>query len=233
MLGLRGEALEELSVVKEQYRDQPQTLYALALHMLEVGDYQSPIMIAKRYFREPLERRRISLDSPLWRMAYPTGYIPQIRRYAAPHVDPFLVAGIIREESLYNPKALSSVGAMGLMQLMPATANRIARRLGLDPVDREDLLHADLNVRLGVDYVAKLLRDYQGNLIRAVAAYNAGPKAVNRWIAKFGDRDPDEFVELISYRETRRYVKRVLTSYRIYQALHSTTCSAIPLDRAC
>ena len=233
MLGLRGEALEELSVVKEQYRDQPQTLYALALHMLEVGDYQSPIVIAKRYFREPLERRRISLDSPIWRMAYPTGYIPQIRRYAAPHVDPFLVAGIIREESLYNPKALSPVGAMGLMQLMPATANRIARRLGLDPVDREDLLHADLNVRLGVDYVAKLLRDYQGNLIRAVAAYNAGPKAVNRWIAKFGDRDPDEFVELISYRETRRYVKRVLTSYRIYQALHSTTCSAIPLDRAC
>ncbi len=232
-LDFRREAAEELSLVKEQYGDQPQTLYALALHMLEVGDYESPALIAKRYFREPLERRRIPLDSPLWRMAYPTGYVPKIRRYAAPHVDPLLVAGIIREESLYNPQALSSVGAMGLMQLMPATANRVARRLGLDSVDREDLLQAEVNVRLGVDYVGELLRDYKGNLIRAVAAYNAGPDAVNRWIARFGDRDPDEFVELISYRETRRYVKRVITSYRIYHALHSTTCSALPLDRVC
>ena len=232
-LDFRREAAEELLLVKEHYGDQPQTLYALALHMLEVGDYASPIVIAKRYFREPLERRRISLDSPLWRMAYPTGYVTKIRRYADPHVDPFLVAGIIREESLYNPKALSSVGAMGLMQLMPETATRVAHRLGLGSVNREDLLKGDVNVRLGVAYVGELLRDYKGNLIRAVAAYNAGPDAVSRWIAKFGAGDPDEFVELISYRETRRYVKRVLTSYRIYHALHSTTCGALPLDRAC
>ena len=232
-LGLRREAAEELLVVKEQYGGQPETLYALARHMLAVGDDASPIVIAKRYFREPLERRLISLDSPLWRMAYPTGYVPTIRRHAASHVDPLLVAGIIREESLYDPKALSSVGAMGLMQLMPETANRIARRLGLDSADREDLLQGELNVRLGVDYVGELLRDYKGNLIRAVAAYNAGPDAVDRWIARFGGRDPDEFVELISYRETRRYVKRVITSYRIYHALHSTTCSTLPLDRAC
>ncbi|MYG40791.1 MAG: transglycosylase SLT domain-containing protein [Nitrospira sp. SB0677_bin_15] len=232
-LGLRREALEELLVVKRQYHNQPQTMYALARHMLELGDFEAPLVIAKRYFWEPLERRLISFDSPLWRMAYPTGYMPQIRRYAASHVDPFWVAGIIREESLYNPKALSSVGAMGLMQLMPRTANRIARRLGLAPMDRKDLLQGEVNVRLGVAYVRQLSRDYQGNLIRAIAAYNAGPAAVKRWIAKFGDRDPDEFVELISYRETRRYVKRVLTSYRIYKTLYSTTCSTIPLDRAC
>ena len=233
MLGLSREAAKELLVVKEQYGDRPHTLYALGRHLLEVGDYASAIVIAKRNFREPMERRRTSLDSPLWRMAYPTVYIPKIRRYADPHVDPFLVAGIIREESLYNPKALSPVGAMGLMQLMPETATRVAHRLGLGPVNREDLLKGDVNVRLGVAYVGELLRDYKGNLIRAVAAYNAGPDAVNRWIARFGDRDPDEFVELISYRETRRYVKRVITSYRIYHTLHSTTCGTLPLDRAC
>ncbi|MYH01710.1 MAG: transglycosylase SLT domain-containing protein [Nitrospira sp. SB0675_bin_23] len=232
-LGLRREALEELLVVKRQYHNQPQTMYALARHMLELGDFEAPLVIAKRYFWEPLERRLISFDSPLWRMAYPTGYMPQIRRYVASHVDPFWVAGIIREESLYNPKALSSVGAMGLMQLMPRTANRIAHRLGLAPMDRKDLLQGEVNVRLGVAYVRQLSRDYRGNLIRAIAAYNAGPAAVKRWIAKFGDRDPDEFVELISYGETRRYVKRVLTSYRIYKTLYSTTCSTIPLDRAC
>ncbi len=229
----RREAAEELLLVKEQYRDQSDTLYVLAQHMLDVGDYGSPILIARQYFGKSLERRRIALDSPLWRMAYPTGSIPVIRRYADPHVDPFLVAAIIREESLYNPKALSPVGAMGLMQLMPETANRVARGLGFGPVDREDLLDEDVNIRLGVDYVGDLLRDVNGNLIRAVAAYNAGPDALNRWIAKFGNRDPDEFVEMISYREARRYVKRVITSYRIYHALYSTTCSALPLDRAC
>ncbi len=232
-LGLRREAVEELSAVKAQYGDQPQTLYALAQHMLAVEDYASPIVIAARHFREPLKRRRIAFDSLLWRMAYPTGYLPTIRRYADGRVDPLLVAGLIREESLYDPGALSAVGAMGLMQLMPETANRVALRLGLGSPDREDLLDGAMNIRLGVDYVGELLRDYQGNLIRAVAAYNAGPDAVNRWIARFGNRDPDEFVELISYRETRRYVKRVLTSYRIYHILHSTTCSALALDRAC
>ena len=232
-LDFHREAADELLAVKAQYGDQPHTLYGLAQHMLDAGDYESPILIATRYFRESLERRRIALDAPLWRMAYPTGYIPTIRRYAGPHVDPFLVAGIIREESLYNPKALSRAGAMGLMQLMPETADRVALRLGLGSVDREDLLDGEMNIRLGTDYVGELLRAYQGNLIRAVAAYNAGPDAVSRWIAKFGNRDPDEFVELISYRETRRYVKRVLTSYRIYHALLSTTCSTFPLDRAC
>ncbi len=232
-LGLRQEAAEELLRVKEHYRNQPQTLYAIALQMMEVGDYESALLIAKRYFLESLERGQLPADSPLWRMAYPTGYLTKIRQYADPHVDPFLVAGIIREESLYNPKALSPVGAMGLMQLMPKTANRVACRLGVGSIDREDLLEGDLNVRLGVHYVGELLHDYKGNPIHAVAAYNAGPHAVKRWIATFGDREPDEFVELISYTETRRYVKRVITSYRIYHFLHSTTCSALALDRAC
>ena len=232
-LNLHREAADELLLVKAQYGNQPHVLYGLAQHLLDVGDYESPIVIATRHFREPLERRWISPDSLLWRMAYPTGYIPTIRRYAGPHVDPLLVAGIIREESLYNPKALSRAGAMGLMQLMPQTANRVALRLGLGSVDRADLLDGEMNIRLGTDYIGELLRDYQGNLIRAVAAYNAGPDAVSRWIAKFGNRDPDEFVELISYRETRRYVKRVLTSYRIYHAILSTTCSTFTLDRAC
>ena len=232
-LDFHREAVEELLLVKAQYGNQPHTVYGLAQHMLNVGDYESSIIIATRYFRRPLERRQVALDAPLWRMAYPTGYIPTIRRYAGPHVDPLLVAGIIREESLYNPKALSRAGAMGLMQLMPETANRVAHGLGLGSVDREDLFDGEMNIRLGVDYVGELLRDYQGNLVRAVAAYNAGPAAVSRWLARFGNRDQDEFVELISYRETRRYVKRVLTSYRIYHALLSTTCSISPLDRAC
>ncbi len=232
-LGLRREAGGELSLVKQHYRARPQILYALALRMMEAGDDESALKIARRHFRDRLARRQISADSPLWKMAYPTGYVDTIRSHAVQHVDPYLVAGIIREESLYNPTALSPVGAMGLMQLMPKTADRLARQLGLGPVDREDLFEGDFNVRLGVAYVGELLRLYEGNRIQAVAAYNAGRDAVERWIAKFGHRAPDEFVELISYKETRRYVKRVITSYRIYLDLYATTCSAPYLDTDC
>ena len=232
-LGLRREAGRELSLVKQHYRARPQILYALALRMMEAGDDESALKIARRHFRDRLARRQISADSPLWKMAYPTGYVNTIRSHAVQHVDPYLVAGIIREESLYNPTALSPVGAMGLMQLMPKTADRLARQLGLGSVDREDLFEGDFNVRLGVAYVGELLRLYEGNRIQAVAAYNAGRDAVERWIAKFGHRAPDEFVELISYKETRRYVKRVITSYRIYLDLYATTCSAPYLDTDC
>ena len=232
-LGLRREAGGELSLVKQHYRARPQILYALALRMMEAGDDESALKIARRHFRDRLARRQISADSPLWKMAYPTGYVDTIRSHAVQHVDPYLVAGIIREESLYNPTALSPVGAMGLMQLMPKTADRLARQLGLGSVDREDLFEGDFNIRLGVAYVGELLRIYEGNRIQAVAAYNAGRDAVERWIAKFGHRAPDEFVELISYKETRRYVKRVITSYRIYLDLYATTCSAPYLDTDC
>ncbi len=232
-LGLREEAVGELASLQTHYRGQPQRLYALARSMMEYGAYDAALLIARRHFPDALERHQVPHDSPLWKMAYPTGYVRAIRGYADPHVDPFLVAGIIREESLYNPRALSPVGAAGLMQFMPKTANRVARRLGLGSVDREDLFEGEVNVRLGVSYVGELLHTYQGNQIHAIAAYNAGPDAVKRWIARFGERDPDEFVELISYKETRRYVKRVITSSRIYHHLYSTVCSAFRLDTAC
>ena len=233
LMGLREEAAGELLAVKARYRGQPRNVYAVARRLMEFGAYDAAVVIAVRNFLDALQRHQVPPDSPLWRVTYPAGYLQAIRDSAAPHVDAFLVAGLIREESLYDSRALSPVGAMGLMQLMPKTANRVARRLGLGSVDREDLFDGALNVRLGAYHVGELLDAYQGNQIHAIAAYNAGHKVVRRWIDKFGDRDPDEFVELISYKETRRYVKRVITSYRIYRYLYSTACSAFRLDRAC
>ncbi len=233
LLGLCEEAAGELLAVTTRDRGRPRTRYAVARQLMECGAYDAAALIAIRHFRDALRRHHVPSDSPLWRIAYPAGYAGAIRASAAPHVDPFLVAGLIREESLYDPRALSPVGAMGLMQLMPETAGRVARRLGLGSVDRDDLFDGALNVRLGAYHVGELLEAYRGNQIHAIAAYNAGPEAVQRWIDKFGDRDPDEFVELISYKETRRYVKRVITSSRIYRYLYATACSAFRLDRAC
>jgi soluble lytic murein transglycosylase len=138
---------------------------------------------------------------------------------AAQSVDPDLLSAIIREESQYDERAVSRVGALGLMQVMPATANTVAKKLGMAEVKRDDLFDEETNVRIGARYVAQLLEQFSGNIIYTVAAYNAGPQAVSGWIAKYGQREPDEFVELIPYQETRLYVKRVLRSYREYQRL--------------
>ena len=100
---------------------------------------------------------------------------------------------------------------------MPVTANAVAQRYGFPSVGREELFDRETNIRLGVRYLGQLLEQYGGNLAYAVAAYNAGPIAVNNWIATHHGRDQDEFVELIPYQETRLYVKRVLRSYGEYR----------------
>src|SRR2546427_12354828 len=119
------------------------------------------------------------------------------------------------------------------MQLMPGTAQTVARRLGLPNVIRDELFDQETNIRLGIGYLKQLLQQFSGNVILAVAAYNAGPPAVSAWATKNGDKEPDEFVELIPYQETRQYVKRVLRSYREYHRLGRGTCDARSLAKVC
>jgi len=233
ILGLMEEATGELLHVSQTFRSTPGALFDIAVQLREVKAYDQALLIAKRHFRDSVERQRVPRTSALWSMAYPNGYLPTIQQYADSQVDPYLIAGIIREESLFNPQALSPVGAIGLMQLMPATAQRVANRIGLPSIEREDLFSGEFNIQLGVQYVGQLLMKNEGNVIRVIAAYNAGPNAVKRWVSKNGHREADEFVELISYKETRRYVKRVLTSYHVYRDLYSTRCSGSSLDKGC
>lgn len=131
-------------------------------------------------------------------------------------VDPLLLASLSRRESLFEERARSPVGAFGLMQLMPATAAATAGR----EVSREELAVATTNIDLGARYLRQLLDKYDDRIIPALAAYNGGPAAVARWQAASGTRPGDEFVERITYRETRRYVKAVLENYQIYRALY-------------
>lgn len=233
VLGLKQEAAGELLHVSRTFRSTPEALFDIAVQLGKIGAYDHALLIAKRYFQEAVERKRFPPTSEFWSVAYPNGYLPIIQNYADSQIDPYLIAGIIREESLYNPEALSPVGAIGLMQLMPETARRVANRIGLPGIEREDLFSGEINIRLGVQYVSQLLGENEGKVIRVIAAYNAGPNAVRRWVEKNGHREADEFVELISYKETRRYVKRVLTSYHVYHDLYSTRCSGLSLDNGC
>lgn len=222
-LGFAQDAARELGFLTEQYSRDQDVLLAFSTMLSEVGAYHPALRVAKVHFKEKLERSGLPTAPALWTVAYPTGLLPTIAAQGVSAVDPYLAAAIIREESQYDEKALSVMGAVGLMQLMPVTANAVAQRYGFPAVGREELFDRETNIRLGVRYLGQLLDQYGGNLAYAVAAYNAGPIAVNNWIAVHNGRDQDEFVELIPYQETRLYVKRVLRSYGEYRRLNHGT----------
>jgi soluble lytic murein transglycosylase len=136
-------------------------------------------------------------------------------------VDPLLLAAIIRSESGFNPFAESNKGARGLMQLMPSTAEQMARELKLNYQDSDDLYTQDVNLRLGARYFSNLLKSFNGSLVLAVAAYNAGPSKVKAWQLLTWGRDQDEILASIPLPETREYVRNVLWHYRFYKGLQS------------
>jgi soluble lytic murein transglycosylase len=218
-LGLDADAAHEVALLSERYSRDPDALVALSTMLNEVGAYHHALRLARARFRDQLERTGGAVAPSLWSVAYPTGLLPTIKLQSAKGVDPYLIAAIIREESQYDVKAVSRVGAIGLMQVMPATANTVAQRVGLPAVGREDLFDQETNIRIGVRYVEQLLEQFSGNLVYTIASYNAGPLAVGNWITQYRGQGQDEFVELIPYQETRQYVKRVLRTYREYVRL--------------
>lgn len=154
-----------------------------------------------------------------WDCLYPAPYPDTVgaleARYGIPRG---LVYAVIRQESGFNPDARSPVGAQGLMQLMPATAEKTAARLQR-PWDDSTLCRPGTNVELGATYLGLLLRTFGGSVPLAVAAYNAGPKAVAGWKSHAGSIPVDVFTALIPYRETRHYVWRVMGNYARYAFL--------------
>jgi len=155
-------------------------------------------------------------ESRLYLLRFPMHHDATIRREAARNgLDPAWVAGEIRSESVFDPKARSSANARGLMQLLPGTGADVARRLGLPWGGADSLYDPDTNITLGSAYLRQLLDKY-GKPYQTIAAYNAGPAPVARWTSQRPSMDPDFWIETISYKETREYVARVLAFSTIY-----------------
>jgi soluble lytic murein transglycosylase len=167
-----------------------------------------------------------SEDAVQRRHLYPLGYWDVVEEEAwANGLDPLLVSAVIRQESRFRPEAISPANAHGLMQLLPPTARDVARQGG-QPEPRTDALRdVRTNVALGTRHLRELFDRYLGSTVRALAAYNAGPEAVAKWDERHGDRPVDEFVELISFEETREYVKSVLGAYQVYRSLYAPSAS--------
>lgn len=149
-----------------------------------------------------------------------TGLYPDINVWKPKRatVDYSLINAIIRQESAFNPSVKSSAGAMGLMQIMPGTADHIRHQQGKRALPASYVYRPDINVKLGQYYIGYLLEEFNGNIIYAIAAYNAGPGNVKKWIDNgLGDNGPTAFVEAIPFPETKKYVKRVMSNYWVYR----------------
>jgi soluble lytic murein transglycosylase len=155
------------------------------------------------------------------RRVYPIHYKDLITQYSLEHdVDPFLVTAVIRVESRFRPQALSAKGARGLMQVMPDTGNWIAGELGIEEFDPEMLYDPITNLNVGTWYLAFLLREYGGDPVRTLAAYNAGRGNVSKWIEERRWSGGEGDVNSIPFLETREYVKKVLHLYRKYHEVY-------------
>jgi soluble lytic murein transglycosylase len=164
----------------------------------------------------------VSRGLPLDLLAYPTIGIPSFEARGNA-VEAPVVFAIARQESAFNPAAMSPVGARGLLQLMPGTAKITAKQAGL-PYDLKRLTTDPVyNATLGAYHLGHLVDNYDGSYIMTFAAYNAGPGRVRDWVAKYGDPrsgqiDPVDWVELIPFTETRNYVQRVMENVQVYRA---------------
>lgn len=128
-----------------------------------------------------------------------------------------LIYAVIRQESAFFENISSSVGATGLMQIMPQTAKQVARKSKISYKGRNELFVADKNINIGVAYLKNLSDKYDDNMIFMIAAYNAGPRQVNHWIKHNPHKDMDIWIETIPWAETRNYVKNVIAFYAVYQ----------------
>ncbi len=152
------------------------------------------------------------------RLTHPLRYRDLIARYCAEHgVDPFLVAAIVRAESRFRPSAASDKGALGLMQVMPDTGRWAAFELGMEAYEPEMLCDPEVNLRIGTWYLASLHREFGGDTVIVLAAYNAGLGNVRKWLEDERWTGRQEEVDRIPFPETREYVKKVLRLHETYR----------------
>lgn len=216
LAGLDSEAVAEVRALVAAPPDQLDALVALSEGLTARGHGPAGVQLGW------IARGRAPGDARALRAVFPW---PNRRAVTAEAeefgVDPLLFAALVRQESVFDAGAQSRSGARGLAQLLPATAAEVARRLDV-ALEPEWLVVPDLNLHLGAAHFAHLVRHFDGRLDAAIAAYNAGATPVRRWLGRPGMGDPDAFVELIPYRETRGYLRAVQRNRWLYAALYPT-----------
>jgi soluble lytic murein transglycosylase len=185
------------------------------------GEYWRALQAMKHsgvsFFSLPLN----TVPMAYWHLLFPQPYWTEIMANAGKNgLDPYLVASLIRQESEFNPGAVSHANAYGLMQLLPSVGKANAKKVGLKGFTTGELLNPPLNIELGTENLKQVLGRYGGQVEYALASYNAGDTPVREWIAASDYKDIPEWVESIPYTETRDYVQAILRNREMYRAIY-------------
>jgi soluble lytic murein transglycosylase len=219
-VGLPGWAAWELQELGARWESDPARLYGLARYAAERGDTTLGMRFAQAA-QKAAGGTVASQPRLLQRLLYPLPHADLIVAQAKLRsVDPLLFAGLIRQESAFNPTARSSANALGLAQVVPSTGQGIANALGRQPFNSDDLFRPQVAIEFGTFYLGRQLSQYGGRVYPALAAYNAGGANANAWLAQFGADDPDLFAERIPFAETSHYVQVVYENYQHYRRLY-------------
>ncbi|NIW06894.1 MAG: transglycosylase SLT domain-containing protein, partial [Nitrospinaceae bacterium] len=216
-IGFLEMGMRELAQVTRGENNQ-EFLFYLAKMFKKAGGFQRAIHLS---WGISSKRNHQALSQSLVEILFPKVYLDRAAEESSRYqISPYLVLGLMRQESAFNRKIVSSARAVGLMQLLPSTAKTVARSMGTRIKDEGDLKKPEINIQLGVKYLSGLLDEFQDNVVLALASYNAGPYKVKLWMDHRSMLKPLEFMESIPYRETRNYVKKVLRNYVIYKTLY-------------
>ncbi|OLC36160.1 MAG: hypothetical protein AUH81_08680 [Candidatus Rokubacteria bacterium 13_1_40CM_4_69_5] len=218
-IGLVEFALQELEDVVARAVGDPVRLYGLSGVYVREERYHLALRVLRRNFVAVAESGHSALPRAFWEMLYPLGWRQKLTEASQrAGLDPYFVAAVVRQESSYDPRAVSPAGARGLMQLMPGTAQIVAESCGL--TFRDELLDDPAaNLQLGTCFLADRMREWADPRL-ALAAYNAGPNRMRQWWQTRRTNDLEAFVERIPIDETRHYVKRVMFYWEEYRRIY-------------
>ncbi|HUA20814.1 MAG TPA: transglycosylase SLT domain-containing protein [Bryobacteraceae bacterium] len=228
--------LDDLAVAELRFGaktdGQPQIM---AVELAELADQRDAPDQAIRYIKHYAPGYlSLSLDAApekFWRLAFPLPYRKTLEEYCRQRsVDPYLMAALIRQESEFNPKAVSRANARGLAQVMPATGRQLSRKLKMR-YRTSMLFTPTVNLKLGTYYLSTLADQLMGQWEAVLASYNAGKSHVTAWLAMSNFREPAEFVESIPFNETRLYVESVLRNADVYRKLYGQKLALNPVKR--
>ncbi|MBP7654470.1 transglycosylase SLT domain-containing protein [Candidatus Dependentiae bacterium] len=215
-------AIKELEHVMKVKDNDPKFVYNLAHTLTEAGNINRAIDVVETMISKFGDKFSLSaMPRKLKTLLYPQYYSDLVTYNASKNnVDFCLVYAIIREESRFRTFATSPAGACGLMQIMPNTGKWIANKTGMSFFRPADLYIPHLNIKMGSWYFSYLLKKYENDVFLSLAAYNGGHGNVSNWVSQIRSEDIDEFIEKIPFRETKNYVKKVMTSYNIYKQIY-------------
>ncbi len=222
---LANGGLVDLAVRELQATGNADWAYAEIAHIYqESGQYHRALQTLKRAYPSYFSLDLAQLPRPFWESLFPRPYWSDLKRSASDNgVDPYLVASLIRQESEFNPGAISRANAIGLMQLLPGVGKKLAKETKLRGFSYNMLLSPEVNLRLGTRYFRHMLDKYDGTVEYALAAYNAGSDRVSDWRGHSSFRDVPEFVESIPFTETREYVQAIVRNAALYRRLYRDT----------